>query len=77
MGLIAENTKVQDPEKMAIKEFDAMWLSSLCNSAIKGKPDIELVDITSRINTINEIMEVTTKPFYLMETRVESRTLCI
>ncbi len=62
MGLIAENTKVQDPEKMAIKEFDAMWLSSLCNSAIKGKPDIELVDITSRINTINEIMEVTTKP---------------
>ena len=38
MGLIAENTKVQDPEKMAIKEFDAMWLSSLCNSAIKENP---------------------------------------
>ena len=48
-----------------IKEFDALWISSLCDSAFKGKPDIELVDLTSRINSINEIMEVTTKPIIL------------
>jgi len=42
-----------------------MWISSLCDSAFKGKPDIELVDLTSRINTINEIMEVTSKPIIL------------
>jgi phosphoenolpyruvate phosphomutase len=39
-----------------------MWLSSLCDSTAKGKPDIELVDMTSRFRTIDEIMEVTTKP---------------
>jgi phosphoenolpyruvate phosphomutase len=39
-----------------------MWLSSLCDSTFKGKPDIELVDFTSRLQTIDELMEVTTKP---------------
>lgn len=39
-----------------------MWLSSLCDSTEKGKPDIELVDMTSRFRTIDDIMEVTTKP---------------
>ena len=62
-GLIAENTRVIVDEVQ--KEFDAMWLSSLCDSAFKGKPDIELVDLTSRVNTINEIMEVTTKPIII------------
>ena len=62
-GLIAENVRVMDGE--ALKEFDAMWISSLCDSAFKGKPDIELVDLTSRVSTINEIMEVTTKPIIL------------
>ena len=62
-GLIAENTKVVKDGQ--VKEFDAMWVSSLCDSTMKGKPDIELVDLTSRINTINEIMEVTTKPIIL------------
>jgi len=61
-GLIVENTKYEDQAKTEIKEFDAMWVSSLCDSTFKGKPDIELIDLTSRINTINEIMEVTTKP---------------
>ena len=42
-----------------------MWVSSLCDSTVKGKPDIELVDMTSRINTLEEIMEVTTKPIIL------------
>ena len=39
-----------------------MWISSLCDSTAKGKPDIELVDMTSRFRTIDDIMEVTTKP---------------
>ncbi len=64
-GLIAENVHIFDEKQMAVKEFDAMWVSSLCDSTFKGKPDIELVDLTSRINTINEIMEVTTKPIIL------------
>lgn len=64
-GLIVENTKVLDKETSLPKEFDAMWISSLCDSTFKGKPDIELVDLTSRLNTINEIMEVTTKPIIL------------
>jgi len=62
-GLIAEKTKVEQNGR--IKEFDGMWISSLCDSTAKGKPDIELVDFTSRMNTINEIMEVTTKPIIL------------
>ncbi|WP_297417195.1 phosphoenolpyruvate mutase [Clostridium sp.] len=59
-GLIVEKTKVEKEGK--IKEFDGMWISSLCDSTAKGKPDIELVDLTSRLNTINDILEVTTKP---------------
>ncbi len=64
-GLIDETTFVIDPKTGFRKEFDAMWVSSLCDSTFKGKPDIELVDQTSRINTINEIMDVTTKPIIL------------
>lgn len=62
-GLIAENTKLEKDGK--INEFDAMWLSSLCDSTVKGKPDIELVDMSSRLKTIEEILEVTTKPIIL------------
>ena len=62
-GLIAEKTKIEKNGK--IKEFDGMWISSLCDSTAKGKPDIELVDLTSRMNTINDILEVTTKPIIL------------
>lgn len=59
-GLIVENTKVE--ENGGIRQFDAMWISSLCDSTAKGKPDIELVDMTSRFRTIDDICEVTTKP---------------
>lgn len=62
-GLIVEKTKIE--KDGAIKEFDGMWISSLCDSTAKGKPDIELVDFTSRLNTINDILEVTTKPIIL------------
>ena len=59
-GLIAEKTTVLKDGKTY--QFDAMWISSLCDSVAKGKPDIELVDMTSRFRTIDDIMEVTTKP---------------
>lgn len=59
-GLIAEKTVVAEGE--SIDQFDAMWISSLCDSTDKGKPDIELVDMTSRFRTIDDVMEVTTKP---------------
>ncbi|MDO5825558.1 MAG: phosphoenolpyruvate mutase [Methanosphaera sp.] len=62
-ALVVENAKVVKDDK--IETFDAMWLSSLTDSTAKGKPDIELVDMTSRLNTIDEIMEVTTKPIIL------------
>ncbi len=59
-GLVVENTVTY--ENGGARQFDAMWLSSLCDSTAKGKPDIELVDMTSRFRTIDDIMEVTTKP---------------
>lgn len=59
-GLIAEKTIVEN--NGGLDQFDAMWISSLCDSMAKGKPDIELVDMTSRFRTIDEVMEVTTKP---------------
>ncbi len=59
-GIIAEKTQVCEDGKAY--QFDAMWVSSLCDSTAKGKPDIELVDMTSRLRTIEDIMEVTTKP---------------
>ena len=68
-GLIVENTSVMVPTDAAAPngakvkhEFDAMWLSSLTDSTLKGKPDNESVDITSRLRTVNDILEVTTKP---------------
>ena len=62
-GLIAEKTIVE--ENGRLDQFDAMWVSSLCDSTAKGKPDIELVDMSSRLRTIDDIMEVTTKPIIL------------
>lgn len=62
-GLIAEKTVVAHGGRL--DQFDAMWVSSLCDSTAKGKPDIELVDLSSRIRTLDEIMDVTTKPIIL------------
>jgi len=59
-GLIVEHCQVQEDGKL--DEFDAIWLSSLTDSTVKGRPDIEFVDLTSRTQTINEILDVTTKP---------------
>lgn len=62
-GIIAEKTVVERDGKL--DQFDAMWISSLCDSTAKGKPDIELVDLSSRLRTIDDVMEVTTKPLIL------------
>lgn len=62
-GLIAEKTIVEEEDGLG--QFDAMWISSLCDSTVRGKPDIELVDMSSRIRTIDEVMDVTTKPIIL------------
>lgn len=59
-GLITEKTQVEKDGKM--QEFDGMWSSSLTDSTAKGKPDIEAVDMTSRMASVNDIFEVTTKP---------------
>ncbi len=59
-GLIVEKTKVTvENEK---REFDAIWLSSLTDSTAKGRPDNGSVDFTSRVLTLNNILEITTKP---------------
>ena len=59
-GRIVEKTQIVVGD--SVREFDAMWQSSLTDSTSKGKPDIELIDWTSRIQTIEQIFEVTTKP---------------
>lgn len=59
-GLVVENTVVY--QDGGARQYDAMWISSLCDSTAKGKPDIELIDMTSRFRTIEDITEVTTKP---------------
>ena len=59
-GLIIENTKVE--QDGCAREFDGMWASSLTDSTSKGKPDIEAVDLTTRLHDLNDSLEVTTKP---------------
>ena len=59
-GRIVEKTRFV--EDNSIREFDGMWESSLTDSISKGKPDIEYVDVTSRLQTIDQIFDVTTKP---------------
>ncbi len=59
-GLIIENVHLDTTTGR--QEFDGMWASSLTDSTAKGKPDIEAVDVTSRISTLHDVLEVTTKP---------------
>jgi phosphoenolpyruvate phosphomutase len=59
-GLIVEHTEV-DVDGVS-RQFDGMWGSSLTDSSAKGKPDIEAVDVSSRMSTLSEVLEVTTKP---------------
>lgn len=59
-GLIAEKSQVERDGK--IIQFDGMWSSSLTDSTSKGKPDIEAVDVTTRMNSLTDTLECTTKP---------------
>lgn len=59
-GLICENITV--PNNGKLEEFDGLWSSSLTDSTSKGKPDIEAVDLTTRLHSINDMLECTTKP---------------
>ena len=59
-GLIIENVQVENGNKL--ETFDGMWSSSLTDSTSKGKPDIEAVDLTTRLQDLNNILECTTKP---------------
>ena len=59
-GIIIENLKIK--KKGKISEYDGMWSSSLTDSAMKGKPDNSSLDFSSRISSLNDMMDVTTKP---------------
>ena len=59
-ALIIENTKIETGNE--VREFDGIWSSSLTDSTVRGKPDIEALDLSTRLNTVNEIFEVSTKP---------------
>lgn len=60
-AMIVENIRFKN-QQGEYQDFDAIWISSFTDSMVKGKPDIELVDMASRVATIKEILEVTTKP---------------
>ena len=59
-GRIVENTFVKKNNRRY--EFDGMWLGSFADSLVKGKPDTESIDVTSRVRTLNDVLEITTKP---------------
>lgn len=59
-ALLVERTKAGQPGKEDV--YDGLWISSLCDSTVKGKPDTELVDLTARLQTVSQILDVTTKP---------------
>ena len=59
-GLIAENIKFQRGN--VTEQFDGMWSSSLTDSSLKGKPDNQSLDFSSRFNGLGDLFDVTTKP---------------
>lgn len=59
-GLIVENIKYNKAK--ITKHFDGMWSSSLTDSTVKGKPDNQALDFSSRFNSIGDMLDVTTKP---------------
>jgi phosphoenolpyruvate phosphomutase len=59
-GLIVENLEVEKED--GIHRYDGMWSSSLTDSTSRGKPDIEAVDLTTRLQSLTNILECTTKP---------------
>jgi len=61
-ALVSEKAQFKPVPGGEARTFDGLWLSSLTDSTVKGKPDIEFVDLTSRLVTVNDILECTTKP---------------
>jgi phosphoenolpyruvate phosphomutase len=59
-ALIIEHLEIEKEKGM--RAFDGMWSSSLTDSASRGKPDIEAVDLTTRLQSLTDILECTTKP---------------
>lgn len=60
-SLIGSTTSIKDQDGQSL-EFDGLWVSSLTDSAAKGHPDTEVIDTSSRLLTIQEILQVTNKP---------------
>ena len=63
-ALIAEKAVYKESNGI-ISEFDGFWSSSLTDSTLRGRPDIEVLDLSKRLSNINEILEVTTKPLIM------------
>jgi len=61
VGLIIENLTLTKKNKNEI--FDAMWSSSLTESLIRGKPDNQSVELSTRINALSDVLDITSKPF--------------
>ncbi len=61
VGLIIENLTLTKRNKNEI--FDAMWSSSLTESLIRGKPDNQSVELSTRINALSDVLDITSKPF--------------
>jgi len=59
-GLIIQTLNIE--KKNQIIEFDGMWSSSLTDSATKGLPDNSSLSFSARISSLNDMMDVTTKP---------------
>lgn len=68
-GIIAEKTQVCEDGKAY--QFDAMWVSSLCDSTAKGKPDIELVDMTSDFGRLKILWKLLPNRLSLMVIQAE------
>ena len=62
-ALIIENLNIKTGHKNI--QFDGFWSSSLTDSTAQGKPDIEALNINNRLNNINNIFDVTTKPLII------------
>lgn len=60
-GLIVENTASKDSNGRNLS-FDGVWMSSLTSSVVKGKPDIEAVDLTARLQIVHDVLESTSRP---------------
>jgi len=62
-ALIAQMCSVKKEENVI--EYDGFWESSFTDSASKGIPDAEIVGYDSRLVTIDEILNVTSKPMII------------